>query len=113
MKDLKDVQENLVANSSTEGTYEKLRMDFLKPVTLYTPKGDYYHLPSNATLRDFAFRIHTDLGVNGAYALINQVEEIDLNKKVTEYHGNIIEIVLSNEKEHFEDINFTFAGFFI
>jgi (p)ppGpp synthase/HD superfamily hydrolase len=50
VKDLKDVQENLVANSSTEGTYEKLRMDFLKPVTLYTPKGDYYHLPSNATL---------------------------------------------------------------
>ncbi len=107
VKDLKDVQENLVSNNSTEGTYEKLRMDFLKPVTLYTPKGDYYHLPSNATLRDFAFRIHTDLGIHGNYALINQVEEIDLNKKVTEYHGNIVEIVLSNEERSFEDINFS------
>lgn len=107
VKDLKDVQESLVSNNSTEGTYEKLRMDFLKPVTLYTPKGDYYHLPSSATLRDFAFRIHTDLGVHGDYALINQVEEIDLNKKVTEYHGNIVEIVLSNEERSFEDINFS------
>jgi len=107
VKDLKEVQENLVVESSTEVTYEKLRMDFLKPVTLYTPKGDYYHLPSNATLRDFAFRIHTDLGVRGEYALINQVEEIDLNKKVAEYHGNIIEVVLSEEKKTFEEINFS------
>jgi GTP pyrophosphokinase len=107
VKDLKEVQEHLVLGSSTKVTYEKLRMDFLKPVTLYTPKGDYYHLPTNATLRDLAFRIHTDLGIRGEYALVNQVEEVKLNKKVAEYHGNIMEIVISEKKKDFEDINFS------
>jgi len=107
VKDLKSVEENLVIKKSTKDTYEKLRMDFLKPVTLYTPKGDYFHLPSNATLRDFAFRIHSNLGITGEYALVNQVEEVDLNKKVVEYHGNIIEIVTSEEEKKFKDINFS------
>jgi len=107
VKDLKSVEEHLVSKKSTKETYEKLRMDFLKPVTLYTPKGDYYHLPSNATLRDFAFRIHSNLGVIGEYALVNQVEEVELNKRVVEYHGNIIEIVTSKREKAFEEINFS------
>ena len=107
VKDLKSVEEHLVSKKSTKETYEKIRMDFLKPVTLYTPKGDYYHLPANATLRDFAFRIHSKLGIIGDYALVNQVEEVDLNKKVAGYHGNIIEIVTQREEKEFEKINFS------
>ena len=107
IKELKMVEDNLVKNGATEVTYEKLRMDFLKPVTLYTPKGDYYHLPSNATIRDFAFKIHTELGIRGEYALINQVEEVDLNEKVVNYHGNIIEIVVPEKNKSFEELNFS------
>ncbi len=106
IKTLKSVEENIITESQTVGSYERLRVDFLKPVTLYTPKGDYFHLPANATLRDFAFRIHTHLGINASYALVNQVERFSLSEPVKPFHGNIIQIE-SEEKRKFEKINFS------
>lgn len=49
-----------------------------KEVFAFTPKGDLYKLPMGATVLDFAFNIHTDLGarctgarVNGKHQKIN------------------------------------------
>ena len=40
-----------------------MRMDvYDKEVFVFTPKGDLYNLPLGATLLDFAFLIHTNIG---------------------------------------------------
>ncbi|MBN2693674.1 bifunctional (p)ppGpp synthetase/guanosine-3',5'-bis(diphosphate) 3'-pyrophosphohydrolase [bacterium] len=106
IKTLKSVEDNIITDSQTAGSYERLRVDFLKPVTLYTPKGDYFHLPATATLRDFAFRIHTHLGINASYALVNQIERFSLSEPVKPFHGNIVQIEIEDEKA-FEKINFS------
>lgn len=103
---LQKVEEHIVHRQDTRDVYEKLRMDFLKPVTLYTPEGKCIYLPQTATLRDFAFKIHTDLGIKGTSALVNQIEAFDLNHSVKSFHGNIIEI-LANQEISFEEINFS------
>ncbi len=104
VKTLKAVEANIVDSTDLEDAYEKLKVDFLKPVTLYTPKGDYIHIPHNATLRDFAFKIHTELGIKGSYALINQIEYVSLNESVKTLHGNIIEVI-TDETLTFDTIN--------
>jgi GTP pyrophosphokinase len=49
-----------------------LDIEFLnKTVFVYTPKGEVIELPKGATVLDFAFKIHTELGYRFKYALVN------------------------------------------
>lgn len=40
-------------------------------IYVYTPKGEIYTLPTNATVLDFAFEIHTELGMKCAGGKVN------------------------------------------
>lgn len=49
-----------------------LKLDFFKDrIFVFTPKGDVIDLPSDATVIDFAFHVHTDIGRQAEYAILN------------------------------------------
>ncbi|MCK5125461.1 MAG: bifunctional (p)ppGpp synthetase/guanosine-3',5'-bis(diphosphate) 3'-pyrophosphohydrolase [candidate division Zixibacteria bacterium] len=51
---------------------EYLKIDLLQEdVYVYTPRGDLVHLPAGSTVLDFAFAIHTDVGLKTTGAKIN------------------------------------------
>ena len=51
---------------------EYLKMDlYAEDIFVYTPKGKLVHLPRGATPLDFAFQIHTEIGLHCAGAKIN------------------------------------------
>ena len=60
---------------------DQFKMDLYKDdVFVFTPKGDLFKLPQGATVLDFAFHIHTNVGsrctggkVNGKHAQLRQV----------------------------------------
>jgi GTP pyrophosphokinase len=61
-------------------------------VFAFTPKGDLVHLPVGATPLDFAFAIHTDIGLSCAGAKVNN-EVVTLDRKLQ--NGDTVEILLS------------------
>jgi len=72
---------------------ETLKMDlFNNQVFVFTPGGDVMELPAESTPLDFAFKIHTDIGIRCVGAKVN-------GKMVTIDHhlnnGDIVEIVTS------------------
>ncbi|HUP01233.1 MAG TPA: bifunctional (p)ppGpp synthetase/guanosine-3',5'-bis(diphosphate) 3'-pyrophosphohydrolase [Gemmatimonadota bacterium] len=51
---------------------EYLRIDLYKDeIFVFTPKGDVIQLPAGSTPIDFAFQVHTEVGVRCAGALVN------------------------------------------
>ena len=72
---------------------ETLKMDlFDNQVFVFTPKGDVVDLPAGSTPLDFAFKIHTDVGLRCVGAKVN-------GKMVTIDHtlsnGDIVEVITS------------------
>ncbi|MBI4328318.1 MAG: bifunctional (p)ppGpp synthetase/guanosine-3',5'-bis(diphosphate) 3'-pyrophosphohydrolase [Chloroflexi bacterium] len=58
--------------SGAEEFMEQVKTDLLPgQVFVYTPKGEVKELPAGATPLDFAFRIHTDLGLKANGAKVN------------------------------------------
>jgi len=68
-----------------------LRMDlFSQQVFIFTPKGDVIDMPSGATPLDFAFRIHSEVGLRSFQAKVNGVV-VKLGH--TLQNGDIVEVV--------------------
>ena len=79
--------------SGAEEYVESFKTDIFKnQVFVYTPKGELKELPAEATLLDFAYRIHTDVGHRAIGAKVN-------GKLVPLYHklenGDTVEILTS------------------
>ncbi|HRI42532.1 MAG TPA: bifunctional (p)ppGpp synthetase/guanosine-3',5'-bis(diphosphate) 3'-pyrophosphohydrolase [Fimbriimonadaceae bacterium] len=66
---------------------------FSEQVFVFTPKGDVLDLPKDATPIDFAFRVHTDLGLRVVGAKVNGVM-VPLG--TTLKNGDIVELVTRN-----------------
>jgi guanosine-3',5'-bis(diphosphate) 3'-pyrophosphohydrolase len=64
-------------------------------VYVFTPKGKVINLPPGATALDFAFKIHTEIGLHAAEARINGTPA---PLKTALKTGDIIEIVTSPDK---------------
>lgn len=63
-------------------------------VFVFTTKGDIIDLPYGATVLDFAFAVHTDLGIYFNYAKVNgETVGIDYVLK----NGDRIKIITGNE----------------
>jgi GTP pyrophosphokinase len=73
---------------------EALRMDlFASQVFVFTPKGEVVELPAGSTPLDFAFKIHTDIGIKCVGAKVNaKMAPIDHRLD----NGEIVEIITSN-----------------
>ncbi len=79
--------------SGAEEFLESVRTDvFSDQVFVYTPKGDVKDLPKGATPLDFAYRIHTELGMRCIGAKVNG-RLVPLNYQLQ--NGDIVEVVAS------------------
>ncbi|MDR2163841.1 MAG: bifunctional (p)ppGpp synthetase/guanosine-3',5'-bis(diphosphate) 3'-pyrophosphohydrolase [Clostridiales Family XIII bacterium] len=73
---------------------EALRMDlFASQVFVFTPKGDVIELPAGSTPLDFAFKIHTDIGIKCVGAKVN-AKMVPIDHVLD--NGEIVEIITSN-----------------
>ncbi|HRJ25966.1 MAG TPA: bifunctional (p)ppGpp synthetase/guanosine-3',5'-bis(diphosphate) 3'-pyrophosphohydrolase [Fimbriimonadaceae bacterium] len=63
---------------------------FSEQVFVFTPKGDVLDLPKESTPIDFAFRVHTDLGVTVVGAKVNGAM-VPLNSTLN--NGDVVELV--------------------
>ena len=92
----KDVLEIINTAGGPKELIEHSRMDMYQDnVFCFTPKGDIISLTKNATVLDFAFAVHTSIGMNTIGAKLNGFL-IPLNTKVS--NGDQIEIITSKGK---------------
>lgn len=74
---------------------DSVKLDiFSDQVFAFTPNGDVFDLPVNATPVDFSYRIHTDVGHRTVGALVNgRIAQLDTKLK----NGDIVEILTSKQ----------------
>lgn len=91
LQEMKDPQEFM----------ETLKIDlFEDEVFVFTPKGDVKSLPNGATPIDFAFDVHTDVGLRCAGAKVNgRIEPLDYQLK----NGEFVEILTSKTANPTQD----------
>ena len=84
-----------------ESTDPKEFMDLLKidlyneEIFVFTPMGDLVQLPVNATPVDFAFHVHSQIGMHCMGAKINHIV-VPLNTKLK--NGDMVEIITSKKQ---------------
>ncbi len=64
---------------------------YSEDISVYSPKGDIYHLPRGATVLDFAYAVHTEIGDYTKSAYVNK-QKTPLLTELKD--GDIINIVL-------------------
>ncbi len=64
VKDVRDLLQQSAGSSAIEFVDDFKRNLFSHEIVVFTPKGELHTLPVGATVLDFAFDIHTDLGVH-------------------------------------------------
>lgn len=91
MNNVRDILET--AESGPMQLMKDLRMDiYSREVFVFTPKGDLFRLPAGATVLDFAFHIHSNIGVHCAGAIVNGTHR-KINYRIES--GDTVEIVTS------------------
>lgn len=89
MNNVRDILET--ADNGPFELMRNMRMDvYDKEVFVFTPRGDLYRLPLGATLLDFAFNIHTNLGCHCTGGKVNGKNQ-KLNYKLQS--GDTVEIL--------------------
>lgn len=103
MNNVRDILET--ADSGPMELMKNMRMDvYDKEVFAFTPKGDLYRLPLGATLLDFAFNIHTNLGCQCIGGRVNGKNQ-KINYKLCS--GDTVEIFTSSQQMPKQDwLNF-------
>ncbi|RMF08081.1 MAG: bifunctional (p)ppGpp synthetase/guanosine-3',5'-bis(diphosphate) 3'-pyrophosphohydrolase, partial [Candidatus Neomarinimicrobiota bacterium] len=91
LRELVDILKN---ESSDPGEFmHLLKIDlFNDEIFVFTPKGDLIQLPLNASPLDFAFEIHTEVGLHCIGAKVNH-KVVPLNTKLK--NGDMVEIITS------------------
>jgi RelA/SpoT family (p)ppGpp synthetase len=93
LQDLLELQKN--SGDSIE-FLESVKIDlFPDEVYIFTPKGKIISLPRGATVLDFAYQIHTDIGDHAIAARINR-KPVPLNSRI--YNGQTIDITTSSNR---------------
>ena len=73
---LNTIRETLENADSDREVMDQFKLELYKDeVFVFTPKGDLYRLPQGATVLDFAFMIHTNLGSHCIGAKVNGKNE--------------------------------------
>ena len=91
---LKSIRETLENADNDLDAMDQFKLDLYKDeVFVFTPKGDLYKLPQGATVLDFAFSIHSNLGCRCTGARVNG-KNVQLRQKLNS--GDQVEIMTSN-----------------
>lgn len=103
MNNVRDILET--ADSGPLQLMRNMRMDvYDKEVFVFTPRGDLYNLPLGATLLDFAFMIHTNLGAHCTGGRVNGKNQ-KINYRLVS--GDTVEIMSSPSQQPKQDwLNF-------
>ena len=102
---LNSIRETLENADSDIEAMDQFKLDLYKDeVFVFTPKGDLYKLPQGATILDFAFTIHTNLGSKCIGAKVNG-KNVQLKQVLNS--GDQVEIMTSNTQVPKQDwLNF-------
>ena len=91
---LNSIRETLENADNDMDAMDQFKLDLYKDeVFVFTPKGDLYKLPQGATVLDFAFSIHSNLGCRCTGARVNG-KNVQLRQKLNS--GDQVEIMTSN-----------------
>jgi GTP diphosphokinase / guanosine-3',5'-bis(diphosphate) 3'-diphosphatase len=72
IKKLQDLVASYTTNDDKKWFKDELNIELLdRNIFVYTQKGDIIELPEGSTVLDFAFRIHSDLGLKFQNAIVN------------------------------------------
>ncbi len=103
MTKVRDIMENMEKESADAIDDFKLSL-YHKEVFVFTPKGDLKKYPKGATILDFAFDIHTEVGSSCIGALVNG-RNVSIRHQLT--NGEKIEIQTSkNQKPKLDWLNY-------
>lgn len=96
VKQLQEWQKDL--GNNPEEFIEGLKVDFLKNhIFAFTPLGDIIELPEGASIVDFAYAIHTDIGNSATGARVDgKMTSLDS----TVHNGQIIEIITDKNRKN-------------
>ena len=84
---------------SIEEFYELAKSDlFSEDITVFSPKGDCFTLPKGSIALDFAYAIHSQVGVSATGALVNKQKSTSSLLTVLK-NGDIVQI-LKDEEQH-------------
>ena len=93
----------VISNQETDGIdfLQDFKTSFLaEEIYVYTPKGDVKMLPVGSTALDFAFSIHSAIGVKTIGAKVNH-KLVPISHKLLS--GDQVEIITSNKQKASED----------
>ncbi|SHK25905.1 RelA/SpoT family protein [Thermocrinis minervae] len=102
---LKNLVESIKGSKNPQELLENVKLElFSEEVFVFTPKGDLVVLPKGATPVDFAFHIHTDIGMHCAGAKVNgRIVPLDYRLQ----NGDMVEIITHpNKTPKVEWLNF-------
>ena len=81
---------------STSRFVEDIESDFLQDrMFIFTPKGEVVDLPRGATVADFAFAIHSDIGLHAEGAFVNGTY-VSLRHEL--HNGDVVDVQMSKKK---------------
>ncbi len=67
---------------------------YSEDIAVFSPKGDIFSLPRSATVLDFAYEVHTEVGIFAKEAYVNK-QKVPLLSELK--NGDIVKIVTSKE----------------
>lgn len=103
LNQLKEALENQTSNAVDFVEDFKLNL-YAKEIYIFTPKGDIKSLPKGATALDFAFSIHTDIGLHTRGTRVNG-KLVPLNHVLNS--GDQVEVITSqNQKPNMQWLDF-------
>lgn len=95
MNNIRDILES--ADAGPMRLMKNIQMDpFGREVFAFTPKGDLFRLADGATVLDFAFHIHTNVGAHCTGANVNGQHK-KLNYKIQ--NGDTVEIITASNQQ--------------
>ncbi|MDR2525745.1 MAG: bifunctional (p)ppGpp synthetase/guanosine-3',5'-bis(diphosphate) 3'-pyrophosphohydrolase [Oscillospiraceae bacterium] len=95
---VRDLLEGFRDSESAEEVMQTLQTDYALPdkIYVYSPKGQVYELPRGATVVDFAYAVHTEIGHCMQGAMVNN-HLVSLERELQ--MGDTIKITTTDDKE--------------
>lgn len=97
---LSDLRKLLEKNVIDDSEKKLAGKQSIKDIYCFTPNGDLKKLPPNATVLDFAFSIHTNIGSRCVGALVNK-KLVPIKYKLS--NGDQVEVLTSKKQKPNED----------
>ena len=95
IKEIIDLQLNV---KDSHDFIKQVKFDvFRDRIFVFSPKGDVYDLPENASPVDFAYAVHTEIGNQCVGALINE-KMAPLDSKLNS--GELVEIIIDKNRKY-------------